>query len=346
MIFAPALVGLLLFPAAAGETTLSVPSDAGTPVGVCDLGATLERPTNAKAIVVFVHGSGTHDRDESIGAAKPFRDLARGLSARGIASLRYDKRGFDPACRAAAQSPQLSPNHFIADISNVFRRAQVEGLPAFLLGHSEGVTYVNEAAARGLVAPAGLVLLAGLGRYTLEETLMRQLGEGLAAHDRALAETGLTPTRRAELEASKAELAATLAEGRAFFARSRAGQAAPDERFFGAFTGFWREENAMTARASAQAAAASRPSLLLQGDADRNVTREDFDALRLALLPSGGSSAWLAGLDHLFLSPGSTAVDAGVPQLVADWIDARLAAPSLGNSAVLLDLAVSEEAFP
>src|SRR5206468_7944705 len=41
---------------------------------------------------VLVHGSGSHDRDETIGPNKTFRDLAWGLSSRGIAVLRYEKR--------------------------------------------------------------------------------------------------------------------------------------------------------------------------------------------------------------------------------------------------------------
>lgn len=42
--------------------------------------------------VVFVHGSGPLDKDETVGAIKLFRDLAEGLAKEGIASLRYDKR--------------------------------------------------------------------------------------------------------------------------------------------------------------------------------------------------------------------------------------------------------------
>ena len=43
-------------------------------------------------LVILVHGSGPQDRDETIGPNKPFRDLAWGLAARGIATLRYEKR--------------------------------------------------------------------------------------------------------------------------------------------------------------------------------------------------------------------------------------------------------------
>lgn len=42
--------------------------------------------------VVLVHGSGPHDRDETIGPNRPFLELARGLAGHGIASLRYVKR--------------------------------------------------------------------------------------------------------------------------------------------------------------------------------------------------------------------------------------------------------------
>ena len=43
-------------------------------------------------VVVFVHGSGPSDRDETINGNKPFKDLAEGLAEKGIASYRYDKR--------------------------------------------------------------------------------------------------------------------------------------------------------------------------------------------------------------------------------------------------------------
>src|SRR5579863_9444136 len=42
--------------------------------------------------VVLVHGYGPNDRDETVGGNKMFRDLAEGLSSRGIAVLRYEKR--------------------------------------------------------------------------------------------------------------------------------------------------------------------------------------------------------------------------------------------------------------
>ena len=42
--------------------------------------------------VVLVHGSGPHDRDETVGGTRVFEDLAQGLASRGVAVLRYEKR--------------------------------------------------------------------------------------------------------------------------------------------------------------------------------------------------------------------------------------------------------------
>lgn len=44
--------------------------------------------------VVFVHGSGPSDMNETVFANAPFRDLAWSLCAQGIDSIRYDKRTF------------------------------------------------------------------------------------------------------------------------------------------------------------------------------------------------------------------------------------------------------------
>ncbi len=63
-------------------------------VGEFKMPGTLTIPKNAKnfPILVLVHGSGNGDKDQTVFALKPFRDLALGLASQGIATLRYDKR--------------------------------------------------------------------------------------------------------------------------------------------------------------------------------------------------------------------------------------------------------------
>jgi dienelactone hydrolase len=53
---------------------------------------TVPRKSKNFPIVVLVHGSGPGDMDETVGANKPFKDLAAGLAAQGIATVRYVKR--------------------------------------------------------------------------------------------------------------------------------------------------------------------------------------------------------------------------------------------------------------
>ena len=66
------------------EIALTVDAGEGYP-----LDALLTLPQGeVKAGIVLVQGSGPSDKDESIGANAPFRDLANGLAGQGIATLR------------------------------------------------------------------------------------------------------------------------------------------------------------------------------------------------------------------------------------------------------------------
>jgi dienelactone hydrolase len=117
-------------------------------------------------VVILVQGSGTHDMDETIGAAgnKPFRDLALGLAEQGIASIRYHERYF--------QYPELGTvttieEDLLADASEAVSYAatcdKVDSGNIYVLGHSLG----------GMMAPkitqdhtevAGIICLAGSPR--------------------------------------------------------------------------------------------------------------------------------------------------------------------------------------
>ena len=113
--------------------------------------------------VVMVTGSGPQNRDEELLGHKPFLIIADYLARHGIASLRYDDRGFAKSTGnfAAATSSDFAND---AQAAVQFLRAQ-KGVAANhvgVLGHSEG----------GLIAPmvavkdkdvAFIVLVAGPG---------------------------------------------------------------------------------------------------------------------------------------------------------------------------------------
>lgn len=65
--------------------------------GKYEIKGTISYPSSLEdriPVAVLAHGSGSHDRDETIFRNKPFRDIAHYLSNKGIAVLRYDKRTF------------------------------------------------------------------------------------------------------------------------------------------------------------------------------------------------------------------------------------------------------------
>ncbi|MBO2517903.1 MAG: hypothetical protein CW338_11660 [Clostridiales bacterium] len=96
--------------------------------------------------VILVHGSGPSDRDESIGALKPFRDLAQGLAERGIAVYRYDKRTWVYPVQCAADHGVTLMDETADDAAAAVRllaeQEAVDPERVFVLGHSLGATAV------------------------------------------------------------------------------------------------------------------------------------------------------------------------------------------------------------
>ena len=132
------------------------------------LPATLLKPTSTRRapIALLVHGSGPNDRDETVGPNKPFRDLALGLAAQGIATLRYEKRTRALGQRFASELRNWTLDDEIVDDA-VAALAQLAARkdrgPLFIVGHSEGAWLAPRIAARATAAGipvAGIVMLA------------------------------------------------------------------------------------------------------------------------------------------------------------------------------------------
>lgn len=264
--------------------------------------------------VVFVHGSGPHDADETIFGSKPFRDLAHGLAARGIAGVRYVKRSKEHGARLMREHAEITvEQETIADAVAAVRwlRAQPQVDPGrvFVLGHSLGAMLAPRI---GRAAPeaAGLILLAANAR-PLEDLVIEQV--------RYLAPSqGITDAQIAEFEAQRDRVKA-LARG----------DAVDGPLLLNVPASYWRDLSAYDPVAVAKSL--GRPMLILQGERDYQVTMADFALWKKALgdRPNVMVKSYPA-LNHLFvagegpslpieyLKPGH--VDAGVIADIAQWI--------------------------
>ncbi len=123
-----------------------------------------------KALVVMISGSGWQDRDESLFGHKPFKVLADMLTRRGYAVFRYD----DYPAAVFARSTTYDFADGVAMIIDTFaRRADLQGVPIGLLGHSEGSLVAEIAASRDRRV-AFIVTLGGVAQ-PVPEVLLYQL---------------------------------------------------------------------------------------------------------------------------------------------------------------------------
>ena len=113
--------------------------------------------------VVLISGSGPNDRDEMLLGHKPFLVLSDYLTRKGIAVLRYDKRGVGKSTgKYAAATTADFADDAEAALSYLKTRDGVDPRRMGLIGHSEGGAIAPMVAARNKDV-AFVVLMAGTG---------------------------------------------------------------------------------------------------------------------------------------------------------------------------------------
>jgi pimeloyl-ACP methyl ester carboxylesterase len=113
--------------------------------------------------VVLIPGSGQVDRNENAKklAINAFHEIATDLANKGIASLRYDKRGVGDS-QGDFWTTGFYDNVSDASAALRFLKSYEQILPdrVFVLGHSEGAVIATRLGATGAEV-AGVILLAG-----------------------------------------------------------------------------------------------------------------------------------------------------------------------------------------
>lgn len=268
--------------------------------------------------VVLVHGSGPHDRDETIGPNKPFLDLARGLAAQGIAVLRYEKRTKarpQDFASGAFGVDEETTNDAVQAVATLRGIDGIDPKRVFVLGHSQGGMMAPRiAAVSGHVA--GLVLLAAPARSLLDIVIEQ---------NRRLAVLDDQKTSDAERDA----ITALIQQVRV--TRDAATDPAT-KTVMGLPAGYWRSID--TVDPVGEAGSVALPMLVLQGARDIQVVDADWQAWRGAFHADPKVSFKLyETLNHLAMpgeGDGNLAeyqqpnhVDAVLIDDVAGWIKAR-----------------------
>jgi uncharacterized protein len=179
----------LLLLAGTGLAAELVKLDTGTGT----LYGTLEIPATKPPypVVLIIAGSGPTDRDGNSSAIQgknnSLKMLAEGLAARGIASLRYDKRLIGESKIAGLKEQDLRFDMYVDDAVRwgEYLRKDSRFRSLVVAGHSEG-SLIGMLAARKLAAngyvsiagpgrPAGQIILTQLGSKPMPAGLMKQV---------------------------------------------------------------------------------------------------------------------------------------------------------------------------
>ena len=306
--------------------------------------------------VLLISGSGPNSRDEQVLGHKPFLLLADTLTRRGIAVLRYDKRGVG---KSTGSYRQATSKDFALDaaagVAYLRTLSAINPKSIGLLGHSEGGIIAPMVAAAHPSQIAFVVLLAAPG-ITGEKILLAQ-GDLIAKAD------GANPQELAQSDTLQRRLFAILRQQ----SNPALGRQQAQAAVFNAYSGLSAADKAQipdpAAYAKAQAAELFTPwmrffltydpqealqktrcpVLAINGSKDLQVPpAEDLAEVAHALHAGGNSQVTikeLPNLNHLFQTckTGSPTEYAQIQETmapialatIADWIAAHaVAAPA------------------
>ena len=134
-----------------------------------------ENYTKNTPVVLMVTGSGQQNRDEELFGHKPFAVIADALARQGIASLRYDDRGWGDK---SVNFADFTTDDFRQDAAAALPLLRKRFNKVGILGHSEGGTIAMMLAAEGKAD--FIVSLAGMA-ISGKETLIMQNRQAMTA---------------------------------------------------------------------------------------------------------------------------------------------------------------------
>lgn len=236
---------------------------------------------DVKAYVVFVHGSGPCDMDESAGPNRVFRDMAFDLAENGVGSLRFDKITYaHPELLV-----QTVEQEYLLPVREAYRvmKENAGDAKIYMAGHSEGGILtpwlVSECGFDGGVALAGTP--KALWEMSYDQNLLSIAGMPEDQRETLLA----------QVEAEKA---------RALTIKDMTAEEAKGQTVFGMDAVYLRHMALLDEIAIAKET--GKPFLFLWGEDDFQVNKSAYEAWKEGL-GEGALYAYVTypGLNHMFL---------------------------------------------
>lgn len=244
------------------------------------LPGTLTLPTGSGPFpaAVLVHDTGPNDRDETVGAVKLFRDLAEGLSSRGIAVLCYEKRTkvYGSKVTASSYTPDDETiDDALSAIDVLRKQPEVNGQKIFVVGHGLG-GYLAPRIAED--AKANGIIILSANEKPLEDVMLEQ-ASGLNLPDKEMADLKAANARVKKLQASDEDQPNVLGLPAAYWVNLK---------------GY---DPIQTARKL------SLPVLVLVGDRDPQVSADEVNLWKSGLSGQKGATVkTYPGLNHSFVA--------------------------------------------
>ncbi|HEY0897155.1 MAG TPA: alpha/beta fold hydrolase, partial [Sphingobacteriaceae bacterium] len=279
-----------------------------------ELAGMVVTPKNAQKfpVVVLVHGSGPNDMDETIGPNKPFKDLAFGLAAKGIATLRYVKRTkvYPYEFQKAFTIKEEVTEDALAAIAFAKSIPGADPAQIYVLGHSLGGMMAPRLAA--LTDVKGVILAAAPAKK-LTDVLIEQS----QAAFKALNDT--TRATRESFELGMKELERTRI--------TRLGNMKPDSLLWTLPASYWQDLNQYDQVATAKSLKGR--ILVIQGEMDFQVDARHAESWKGALSSKKNATVKVyPKLNHLLMEVAEkgTVAQYREPRNVAPYLIDDLAA--------------------
>lgn len=262
------------------ETEINIKFEEGQMAGV------FTSPKNASnfPVVIMVHGSGPSDMDETVGPNKPFKDLAAGLAAKGIGSIRYVKRSM--------VYPRIFNKAFTVKEEVIDDALSAINLANTLPGVNKGQIYLLGHSLGGMLAPRIATLAPSLNGIILAAAPARKLSDLILEQNtffyKSSGDTSAAGKKQfleSSIEIDKSRLL-------------KLGDIAPDSVILGAPATYWIDLNNHDQLATSKKI--KNRILILQGGNDFQVSVQDFNIWRTTLASNKNASFKLyPDLNHL-----------------------------------------------